>query len=97
MSVTTDFSTVSSEEMAEILANYKKTHKVTIPEGVKIRPLEPELCKHAEDTGEVAFLRAPCRGNKIICHKIDGHVSFMKVCNAKYCKYFEEKRRSKSQ
>lgn len=89
MIVTTNFSTVTPEEMAEILANYKRTHKVTIPESVKVRPLEPEQCKHAEDTGEIAFLRAPCRGNKIICHKIDGHISYTKACNPGNCKFFE--------
>lgn len=94
-----EFSNVTEEEMATIMQDYRRKQKIEIPVSAEIR--QPEysetVCTYAEDTGEIAFLRMPCRGNKIICHKIDGHVSFMKVCNAKYCKYFEEKRRSKSQ
>ena len=47
-------------------------------------------CRYAEDTGEKAFPAAPCRGNRIICHKIDGHVSYTKACTPEKCKYYEE-------
>ena len=47
-------------------------------------------CRYAEDTGEKAFPAAPCRGNRIICHKIDGHVSYTKACTPEKCKLFEQ-------
>ena len=47
-------------------------------------------CKYAEDTGERAFPAAPCRGNRIICHKIDGHTSYTKACSPEKCKFYEE-------
>lgn len=87
------YSNVTPEQMAEILANMAKTKKLEVPKHIEIKnavsPTSP-LCKFAEDTGEIAFPRAPCRGNKIICRKIDGHVSFTKACNIQYCKYFEK-------
>ena len=48
------------------------------------------VCRYAEDTGELAFSSAPCRGSRIICHKIDGHVSYTKACTPEKCKYYEE-------
>ena len=47
-------------------------------------------CRYAEDTGELAFPAAPCRGNRIICHKIEGHTSYTKACTPEKCKYYEE-------
>ena len=87
-----NYSNVTKEEMAEILDNFRRTQQVVIPEHVKIAPLPPAVpqkCKYAEDTGEIAFLRAPCRGNKIICHRIEGHVSYTKSCTSNLCKFYE--------
>ena len=47
-------------------------------------------CKYAEDTGEKAFPAAPCRGNRIICSRIEGHVSYTKACTPEKCKFYEE-------
>lgn len=47
-------------------------------------------CRYAEDTGEKAFPAAPCRGNRIICHRIEGHVSYTKACTPEKCKFYEE-------
>ena len=47
-------------------------------------------CRYAEDTGEKAFPAAPCRGNRIICHKIEGHTSYTKACSPEKCKFYEE-------
>lgn len=47
-------------------------------------------CRYAEDTGEKAFHAAPCRGNRIICHKIEGHTSYTKACTPEKCKFYEE-------
>ena len=47
-------------------------------------------CRYAEDTGEKAFPAAPCRGNRIICHRIEGHTSYTKACTPEKCKFYEE-------
>ena len=47
-------------------------------------------CCYAEDTGKRAFPAAPCRGNRIICHKIEGHTSYTKACTPEKCKFYEE-------
>jgi hypothetical protein len=88
----TTYSNVTKEQMAEILANSDKTRKVSVPEHVTLQPVvqNDTKCVYAEDTGEIAFLRAPCRGNKIICHKIDGHISYTKACNPNNCKFYEK-------
>ena len=83
------YSTVTPQEMAEIIAARKKGQR-SIPSHIHPQPNALQTqCKYAEDTGKIAFLRAPCRGNKIICHKIDGHISYTKVCNKELCKFFE--------
>ena len=77
--------------MQEILANFKQTQKVSVPDHVHIQPpviQSVTSCRYAEDTGERAFAAAPCRGNKIICRKIDGHISYTKACCAEQCKFF---------
>lgn len=50
-------------------------------------------CKHAEDTGRLAFERIPCKGNKIICHHPDndGMVTYAKLCNRANCKFYRSK------
>ena len=53
-------------------------------------PSPSTSCRYAEDTGERAFPAAPCRGNRIICHKIEGHVSYTKACAPEKCNYYEE-------
>ena len=47
-------------------------------------------CRYAEDTGEKAFPAAPCRGNRIICHRLEGHVSYTKACTPEKCTLFEQ-------
>ena len=93
------YSNVTKEQMAEILANFDKTRKVSVPEHVTLKPVvyHDTKCRYAEDTGEIAFLRAPCRGNKIICKKIDGHISYTKACCPEQCKYFENRIDNKEQ
>ena len=53
-------------------------------------PSPSTACRYAEDTGEKAFPAAPCRGNRIICHKIEGHTSYTKACTPEKCKYYTE-------
>ena len=85
------YSNVTKEQMQEILASFNATQKVSLPDHIKVQPFAPQktTCKYAEDTGERAFVAAPCRGNKIICRKIDGHISYTKACCAEQCKFFE--------
>ncbi len=45
-------------------------------------------CKHAQDTGEPAFVNIPCRGNRIVC-KLDDHETFAVHCRRENCKNFE--------
>lgn len=87
------YSNVTPEQMADILANITTNAE---PRHVVIHvDTQPTTaCKYAQDTGEIAFVRAPCRGNKIICKKISGHVSFAKACNSEFCKYFEQDRKN---
>lgn len=47
-------------------------------------------CKFAVDTGELAFMSAPCRGNRIMCEKIPGFISYAKACSPEKCKFFQE-------
>lgn len=82
------YSNVTKDEMTELL-KLRLNGITEIPEKIKVKPLEPQKCVHAEDTGETAFLRMPCRGNKIICHKIEGHISYTKACTSKSCKFYE--------
>ena len=85
------YSNVTPEVMQKIISSTVKQNVVLdfVSAPLVSVPL-PEICKYAEDTGELAFLRAPCRGNKIICHKVDGHFSFTKACNPDKCKFFEK-------
>ena len=84
------YSTVTNEEMEEILQEYNKTNSLTIPEHITVKSLSTYTpCIYAEDLGEKAFINAPCRGNKIKCKKIEGHISYTKACTPDSCKYFE--------
>ena len=47
-------------------------------------------CKFAVDTGELAFASAPCRGNRIMCERIPGFISYAKACSPEKCKFFQE-------
>jgi hypothetical protein len=49
------------------------------------------ICRHAKDTGVLAFANAPCRGNRIECQKVPGFVSYAKRCSPKECTYFERR------
>ncbi len=54
------------------------------------KKIDGTRCRFAEDTGKRAFPAAPCRGNRIICHKIEGHTSYTKACSPEKCKFYEE-------
>ena len=82
------FSTVTKNEIRQIIAARKEGEK-NLPD-IKVKSIFGDTCKYAEDTGERAFVAAPCRGNKIICRKIDGHISYTKACCAEQCKFFEK-------
>ena len=58
------------------------------PEDVKPRP-SGVLCAHARDTGELAFIGLPCRGNRIECRKT-GVLSYAAACRADKCRFYEE-------
>lgn len=47
-------------------------------------------CRHAEDTGEAAFLRLPCRGNRIRCLRMPETFSFTRNCQPNMCRFYEE-------
>lgn len=46
-------------------------------------------CRFLEDTGELAFPSAPCRGNRVICRKLDGYVTYRQACHPNLCKFYE--------
>lgn len=73
---------LKKEELLEVILLFR--------EGVKPPPASGVRCRYAEDTGEKAFPAAPCRGNRIICHKIEGHTSYTKACTPEKCKFYEE-------
>ena len=52
---------------------------------------KPEKCRYAQDTGEVAFQAAPCRGNRIICQhpQNTGFVSYGRQCRREKCVFFD--------
>jgi hypothetical protein len=85
----TTYANVTEEEMAAILAQLE--HKVLKDIKLPERP-GPLVCKFAIDTGERAFANLPCRGNRIICQKIEGHISYATACNPGSCKFFEPNR-----
>ena len=47
-------------------------------------------CRHAEDTGEPAFARLPCRGNRIRCRRMPELLSFTRNCQPDKCRFYEE-------
>lgn len=49
-------------------------------------------CIHAEDTGERAFVNLPCRGNRIICRRVEGLMSFAANCRPEKCQYHTVKK-----
>lgn len=85
------YSNTTKEEMAAILEQLKtkRREEVKLPE--RIRRGKPLVCKYATDTGKRAFANLPCRGNKIICGKIEGYISYTSACNPGNCKFFEQK------
>jgi hypothetical protein len=85
------YSNVTPEEMAAILEQLKTKRREEIKLPERIRQGKPLVCKYATDTGERAFANLPCRGNKIICGKIEGHTSYTSACNPGNCKFFEKK------
>lgn len=85
----TIYANVTEEEMTKILEQLKvqALKDIKLPE----RPTAL-ICKYAVDTGARAFLKLPCRGNRIICQKIEGHISYATACNPGSCKFFEPNR-----
>lgn len=93
------------EKKAEILAKrekLKQEQKASEPDfdtarireqlEKSLRPPEPpKRCKYAQDTGEIAFPAAPCRGNRIICQYPEnaGFVSYTKQCRKATCLFFD--------
>lgn len=86
----TTYANVTEEEMAEILEQLqsKERGKIKLPE--RIVQNGTSKCRYARDSGERAFIKLPCRGNKIFCQKIEGHVSYTAACNPGGCKHFEK-------
>lgn len=86
----TTYANVTEEEMAEILEQLKSNApgKIKLPE--RLAQKLPLKCRYAIDSGERAFVKLPCRGNKIFCQKIEGHVSYTSACNPGNCKHFEQ-------
>lgn len=84
-------SNVTKEEMAAILEQLetKRREEIKLPE--RLAQGKPLVCKYATDTGVRAFVKLPCRGNRIICGKLEGHTSYTAACNPGNCKYFEQR------
>lgn len=80
-------SNVTSAEMARIVAAL--TANLPPPEEIKPKTRVFTLCRHAKDTGEIAFPAAPCRGSRIECKKT-GVWSFAAACRSDKCKFYEE-------
>lgn len=80
------FSNCTLEEFKKFEADLSLTAE-------KERPLiwGGDACRYAEDTGKRAFPAAPCRGNRIICHRIAGHTSYTKACTPEKCRFYEKK------
>lgn len=86
------------ERKAEILAEQAKAGK---REAIRVNTdgarnlltsiSKPETCKHAFDTGEIAFPTAPCRGHRIICQHPQnaGFVSYGRQCQREKCVFFD--------
>lgn len=85
------YSNVTKEEMAAILEHLKSKRREEVEFPERIRQGKHLVCKHAIDTGERAFANLPCRGNRILCNKIEGHTSYTAACNPGNCKFFEKK------
>ena len=49
-------------------------------------------CIYAEDTGEIAFVNLPCRGNRIICRRVAGLMTFAANCRPEKCQYHTVKK-----
>lgn len=49
-------------------------------------------CIHAGDTGERAFVNLPCRGNRIICRRVEGLTTFAAACRPDKCKHYTVKK-----
>ena len=70
-------SNVTPTEMARIVAALAA--KLPPPEEVTPRAPAATLCRFARDTGELAFVNLPCRGNRIECRKT-GVMTFAAAC-----------------
>ena len=78
-------SNVTPTEMARIVAALAA--KLPPPEEVTPRAPAATLCRFARDTGELAFVNLPCRGNRIECRKTGG-VSYAAACREGRCRRF---------
>ena len=79
------FSNVTIEEITAIKQKHQKEQHYP----THIRHSQKTCCRHAEDTGALAFANLPCRGNKIICKKVEGYISYTAACTPGNCKFFE--------
>ena len=84
------YSNVTAAEM-ELILSGEQVPRRTLPVNSGEIKAVSAACRFAIDTGELAFLRAPCRGNKIICQKVADHISFSKACNAEQCRFYQAK------
>lgn len=80
-------SNVTAAEMQRIVAAMREN--LPPPEEIKPRPATATVCRHAEDTGVLAFVNLPCRGNRVECRKT-GILSYAAACRPDKCKFHEE-------
>jgi len=88
------FSNVSARDFAE----RRRQLAAAFREGIPPPPAPENLsegrratrCRYAEDTGELAFLRMPCRGNRIRCRRLPETYSFTRNCQPAMCRFYEE-------
>lgn len=74
-----------------------RRHRQGIFSGAAIKPdiTAPRAvtrCIHAGDTGERAFVNLPCRGNRIICRRVEGLTTFAAACRPDKCKHYTVKK-----
>lgn len=86
----TMYSNVTWDELSELIRQEQLRQSSSTPSSVNIRKMVAQ-CRYAEDTGKRAFPAAPCRGNRIICHRIAGHTSYTKACTPEKCRFYEKK------
>ena len=88
------YSNVTKEEFSEIFRKMKEGKPVPRDIAVKVttRTAGTVTCRFAEDTGSLALITRPCKGNRIICHhpEMDGNITYAKICNQANCRYYQD-------